>query len=48
MKVPHGTSLYVWTRNQKTELKNFQMDKPSTMTSERIFKLESIGIEWRK
>mmetsp|Transcript_29296 Transcript_29296/g.64594 ORF Transcript_29296/g.64594 Transcript_29296/m.64594 type:complete len:559 (+) Transcript_29296:454-2130(+) len=47
-KYPENASLGIWVNKQRMEYKLFQEGKKSSMTLERIQKLESIGFVWAK
>lgn len=38
--------LAVWVKRQRRQYKFYQDDKPSSMTPQRIARLEAIGFEW--
>ena len=45
-KYPENTSLGVWVSNQRQEYKKYQKEGKSSMTEERITKLEKAGFAW--
>lgn len=44
--VPKGTSLYNWVSRQRAAYKKFRAGKKSSLTPERIARLESIDLKW--
>ena len=45
-KVPRGPGLGEWVSTQRKEMKKYSQDKSSSLTEDRIEKLDSIGFEW--
>lgn len=44
----HGKQLSSWVKSQRRQYKMYKEGDASTMTPEKISKLESIGFEWEK
>ena len=45
-RVPQKSSLGKWVRSQRKSMKQIKQGKKSSLTDERIEKLDSIGFEW--
>ena len=46
IKYAANPKLGKWVSTQRTQYKLYQEGKPSSMTAERIQKLESVGFKW--